>query len=533
MAVNGDRLYEAQLLAERFRDAVCVPDWDRPKAKAASLQRQLAENLGALLPPELTSRLGPPMTLRVPPADPLPWELALWPGAPLAREGQRGPASPPGERTEVLLLSDPDGTLPWTLESGGELEELLSSSFRVVHYKGATINQSTLLEALASPRLRMVRLAASVGTDSFGRRGWLHLEGALLSLDGLQEVLRSCPPLVFLELYSSTPPRALVENTELWAGPFLAAGAQTVVTRFWDEPFAGWVVRETCRALLEGNAIGPALQAARRKLLAEESDDPYLSAHAYLIYGDPAQAMAPATAARERTSRVGSLLSPEYRLRFLEGPDAGRVVPLFARTLVEGQPVYLGGPGVKRNDVMIEDDALDNRLVSLERAGTGLLLRNWSHREAVLVNGLGVGHPILLNGGETIQLSSTRIVFERPAGSGAQRASEGTAEAPRYFLQVVEGSARDLGRSFPVGSGAAIAGRLPECAIPLHDPAVSRQQFLVMERDGEYFLTHLGSSPTVINGIPADRERELRHGDLIQVSEHTALRFTDSRREKG
>ncbi|HUY64662.1 MAG TPA: DUF3662 and FHA domain-containing protein [Acidimicrobiales bacterium] len=73
-------------------------------------------------------------------------------------------------------------------------------------------------------------------------------------------------------------------------------------------------------------------------------------------------------------------------------------------------------------------------------------------------------------------------------------------------------------------SETLVIGRLPECAVVLNDPNVSRRHAEVQRRGSEVVVVDLGSTNgTRVNGVPVG-ERPLADGDEITVGT-TAIRF--------
>jgi len=83
------------------------------------------------------------------------------------------------------------------------------------------------------------------------------------------------------------------------------------------------------------------------------------------------------------------------------------------------------------------------------------------------------------------------------------------------------------GRRVGIGSQVLTIGRLPECAIVLDDPNVSRRHAQVRREGDAIFVVDLGSTNgTRVNGVPI-REHRLVAGDVISVGT-TSLRFEPS-----
>lgn len=80
------------------------------------------------------------------------------------------------------------------------------------------------------------------------------------------------------------------------------------------------------------------------------------------------------------------------------------------------------------------------------------------------------------------------------------------------------------GERVELGEEALTIGRLPECAVALSDPNVSRHHAEVRRAGTQVLVADLGSTNgTRVNGAPTT-ERPLRDGDVITVGS-TAIRF--------
>ncbi len=92
-------------------------------------------------------------------------------------------------------------------------------------------------------------------------------------------------------------------------------------------------------------------------------------------------------------------------------------------------------------------------------------------------------------------------------------------------LIVESGSDRN---SVEIGAGEKlVVGRDPKAALRLNDHASSRRHFLILERDGQYYLKDLGSqNGTQVNGTVVEKAR-LAFGDTIQVG-GTVMRLVEN-----
>ena len=83
------------------------------------------------------------------------------------------------------------------------------------------------------------------------------------------------------------------------------------------------------------------------------------------------------------------------------------------------------------------------------------------------------------------------------------------------------------GRRVQLADQQAIIGRMPDCAVPLSDPQVSRQHAAVRPTEHGYEVVDLGSTNgTLLNGHPV-REHALADGDVIIIGA-TSIRYEES-----
>lgn len=83
------------------------------------------------------------------------------------------------------------------------------------------------------------------------------------------------------------------------------------------------------------------------------------------------------------------------------------------------------------------------------------------------------------------------------------------------------------GRRVQLGDQQAIIGRMPDCAVALSDPQVSRQHAAVRPAEHGYQVVDLGSTNgTLVNGHVV-REHPLTDGDVIMIGA-TSIRYEES-----
>src|SRR5258708_1640950 len=93
---------------------------------------------------------------------------------------------------------------------------------------------------------------------------------------------------------------------------------------------------------------------------------------------------------------------------------------------------------------------------------------------------------------------------------------EGMTSAMTLKLLVVQG--RPLGKSLLFPCGDYYIGRGPECHVRPDSEWVTRQHCLLRVTPAGVFVRDLGSrNGTLINGALVDKERQLVHGDQVQI----------------
>jgi hypothetical protein len=80
------------------------------------------------------------------------------------------------------------------------------------------------------------------------------------------------------------------------------------------------------------------------------------------------------------------------------------------------------------------------------------------------------------------------------------------------------------GQTFPLGDAMVTLGRLPESDVVVDDPGASRQHARIINSNGEFVLTDLGSTNGTLVNDEAVQERVLDDGDRITIGE-TVLEF--------
>ncbi|GMU56734.1 MAG: hypothetical protein AMXMBFR33_58800 [Candidatus Xenobia bacterium] len=513
--------------------ALSPSPWVDPEpTRAAQAAANLARVLGQQLSERMREALSGGGTLILETADrTLPWELAELPGHgplgqlwSLTRQLAPPPTDSPRSTGRGVLLADSQGLLPWSTAEAQQVARALKEVMPCQVLSGPESDQLALMGALNQGGTSLLHLWAYAGGQ--GLDATIHLSDRPVTRDDLRElVLGRLPELVVLSLYPGvgSSPRPLLEPLTSWAQLLTGLGARSVVGWLWDVAHAERFWVPFYQSLSQGVPVAQALLETRRRLQGQP--DPWLASQAMVLFGDPETRLTASQApAMISLATVESSFAPLYQLVCTGGPEQGRKIPLFPQALEEGQVITLGAPGLKPNEIELEDPELPNRAASLQLRENGLQLSSLPGAD-VKVNGLAV-RQVFLFGGESIELGSTRLEFQR--ASAAPKQGEKAILEGRFFLRVTRGTPADLNKSFPLKQGVSVLGRLADCAIVLHDPTVSRQHAFFTLQD-EVRVAPVGSATTVVNGVILERERELQPGDLLQLSENTVLKFLDAR----
>ena len=99
-----------------------------------------------------------------------------------------------------------------------------------------------------------------------------------------------------------------------------------------------------------------------------------------------------------------------------------------------------------------------------------------------------------------------------------------------YTLEYLSpGRRKKIGAFETVLMPFAEIGRAGSCIVQFGDdyPTVSRKHAAIERRGNDYFLIHLSqTNPTLLNGVPVEKESVIKNGDEIQLSmEGPKLRF--------
>lgn len=477
----------------------------------------VARVLAQLLPDPIQEALPPSPQLVLLDSTGLPWELAF-PGAVRELQGQEARSADSKKPARLLMVVDPGDALPWTRAEADVLRYLLEPRFEVEVLAGQEARCDRVASALASGRFGAVHLAAYAdqGPTLYCSDGPLPLEECRPAPSA------GSPRLAYLNLYWAGDPAGARPVGDLLiscAREFAVLGVECIVGPLWE------LAPQTSQAV--ASLFYQTLVQDQTVLGAWKAVDSFSGFAAFGNLEMTCDALRPTLVAPSKT--LPSRQKPDFRIVVVEGPEEGREIDFYSRSFDGGRTLVIGSPGPRPADIELDDESLPNQAAGLKLEAGRLTLETLSGE--VQVNGLPVVGRVGLEGWEHVTMGETRLRFERP--SADDEAGGDGWERGRFCLVVLEGEPQDTGRRLPIAEAFTLVGRQPDCALALKDPTVSRQQFSVVVRERRFFLSHAGSNPTIVNGLPVESEVELRHGDRIQVGTATLLAFQDSHREGG
>ncbi|MCA9781223.1 MAG: hypothetical protein KC800_31095 [Candidatus Eremiobacteraeota bacterium] len=311
------------------------------------------------------------------------------------------------------------------------------------------------------------------------------------------------------------------------AATLLEVGVETVLVSCWEparEPYLKGL--RTFWETLEHGTIGEAFKSLRNTISTSDTQD---GSDAFLLLGNPDLSLADLVPVEipspMSVTTAPNLGKPDYRLCLTEGPETGRQIPIYSRSLANGKPLVIGRPGIKRCDLEIDDPSAPNQVAQLEFHENSLHVRNLTQDpEAVRLNGLAVGKMARVEGWEQISFGTTTLEIRNGAGERISRPAYASSRG-RFALKILSGVPEDAELLFPLTESLSLVGR--QGALKLHDQSVSRQHFAVLERDGQHLFSPLGEALVILNGVEAHEETELSPGDQLQLSDKTVLEYID------
>lgn len=198
---------------------------------------------------------------------------------------------------KMLILADPRGDLPMSLEEGKKVRDELDTDPDLIN---ANLKGQEITVEFVKSKLRDFDIVHYGGHADYdptdpSKSGWLLSDGKFTSADIRGMVGgKPLPALVFSNGCQSgqTEQWQVKENYEEeifgLANAFLLAGVQHYIGTFWDildTPSADFALA-FYREMLSGRSTGEAVRVARMELIDKYGEDTIVWA-SYMLYGDP------------------------------------------------------------------------------------------------------------------------------------------------------------------------------------------------------------------------------------------------------
>lgn len=496
-----------------LKDELDLDLWKAPETQFRASWDSFCRELGECFPDELvaalTARKYESLNLNVDDPLSLPWARArlgddsLIEGWSFSRDADLVITRQDEGKPKALVISNPDGLMPSvdTLFEG--LVKMLETRFETEFLSGSQATLENVRRSLSRPHSLLL---ASGYLETGPLNNTLQLTDGSFSFNEFQSQLKT-PQLMILNVIF---PSAF--DNEHLAKSLLKHGCQSLVMPSWPAPGTGDMIRSTLLSMAEGSPLAKSVRLSRADWQRQDSRDAYLSQHALDIWGVPDTRL---RVARERSVTVETALTTLYTLS-AKGPDFELEFPIFEQALLSGKRLYLGKPGPMMNQLEIPDPGVPNRVAYFEYAEKGLHLVALT--SDLKLNGLPVRESAGFTEGDVIEVGQTQLVFK---SEQARHTEVGSSKAKLKVL--AQGSNPE--RVYEVQENLVLVGRGSQCQLQLMDAAVSRVQFVLIERSGDYFLAPVSSNPTIVNGVAVNREIELLPGAEVRLSEDTVLHF--------
>lgn len=216
------------------------------------------------------------------------------------------------------------------------------------------------------------------------------------------------------------------------------------------------------------------------------------------------------------------IVEAAWHLAFTSEGYQGRKLMLASSSLVPGRVIPMGGRGSRKNEIPFLDPRIPNRAARIEYRDDRFWLVDEEAGALLRANGKLVAGRVQLRAGDVVRVCETVFVLQQGPPTG---------EIPwdaTTWIEVVAGADDDVGTRCALRSERVRVGRGSDATLVLHDASVSRHHLTIRPEDDDYVLEAASrTNPTLVNGIQVDHERPLAHGDEIQVSGRTVLRFVE------
>lgn len=217
----------------------------------------------------------------------------------------------------------------------------------------------------------------------------------------------------------------------------------------------------------------------------------------------------------------------EWFVQVAQGAQQYPEIPIMSTTLTPGRVFTMGGPGRRANDILLDDPNLPDTMARIEFQGNG----TWTIVPEVAGTMYVGGRP--LHQREYLQ-PEEEVVAGRFRMRLVRRTQRPQSQTPRqkFALDILSAPGQPAGGRLLLEQVETTLGRDKGCDMVFNDATVSRRHAAIMLHNSRFWLRPLSTTnPTFVNGVQVLKNRALEHGDEIQLSRDSSVRFVDLHEE--
>jgi pSer/pThr/pTyr-binding forkhead associated (FHA) protein len=162
--------------------------------------------------------------------------------------------------------------------------------------------------------------------------------------------------------------------------------------------------------------------------------------------------------------------------------------------------------------VVLDDQKVSRRHARLFRRDSGYFIEDLGSANGVVVNGSPITAATAVPAGTHILICGFNLTVQETQN---EIKPAGVAAAPSFVLVAVNGPT--AGQSVPLLQGQTVAGRTPDCGLPLDDPSISRRHATFTVTGKQLTVEDLKSSNGVFVNDQRCTQQALVTGDTVRL----------------
>ncbi|HEY4002193.1 MAG TPA: FHA domain-containing protein, partial [Candidatus Xenobia bacterium] len=202
-------------------------------------------------------------------------------------------------------------------------------------------------------------------------------------------------------------------------------------------------------------------------------------------------------------------------------------IPIMSSTLMNGRTFTIGGPGGSASDIQLDDKSLPDSVARLEYQNGSWVIMADTSVVPVYLGTQPLRDRRFLQATDELVIGRYRLRMLHRTQPQA-----GGAPGPRFALDILSAPDWGGGGRLILNKSDVTLGRDKACDMVFNDATVSRRHAQITLANGRVWLRPLSTTnPTFVNGVQVQQSRALDHGDEIQLSRDSSLRFVDLKEE--